>query len=629
MKQNNKDKRNKGTTKSGKKSIKSILRKIVPIRQYDLTAGMIRVIIICWVIPFMALSIVLFYSSEVKTNEQIKDTVTTSMENAADIFNNNIMDAMEKSRQASYDGVIRESYLEFMKTKDENTMYNKVSEYLNKTYKYSPVISNTIILFKEQIKMQYYTYSNVAGATYDGINAFRNETKFAVAQVANSLGTGIKLVPVSDHLYLVRNLVTSDYEPFANIVMEINTDQLFEKIENVVWYKSGLIYLDDELVCVSGNMDEEELQKLKTYSEDNVLNKGTVNVYDENEKISYLTTTINGQKLTFVVNLDKVGILNEKNTVIYIYSIIIVLLIPLLFATIFYFYNNISKPISDLMYASEKIEEGEYGYKISKFDRNREFGKLIDTFNEMSTSLEESFAKIYAEEIATRDANIKALQSQINPHFLNNTLEIINWKVRMSGNQDVSRMIESLGVMMEAVMNRKNEGFIPIKEELEYVDAYLYIIAIRFGDKFRFSKEIDESLLDIKIPRLIIQPLVENMVDHGGDSYGNRVGKLKIFKVGNKLHIVVENNGNISEKEAEKIELLLSNLEPGKDLHNIGIRNVNLRLKMLYGKYSGLTISNREKDLTVSEIIIDLVQYKEAQIDKNLTEKQINTKVNN
>lgn len=606
MKQNNRDKQKRGNTKI-RKSIRRFFRKILPIKKYDLTAGMIRVIILCWVIPFLVLSVVLFYTSEIKTNEQINDTVTTSMKSAADIFKNNISDAVEKSKQASYDGVIRESYLEYMKTKDESVMYREVSSYLNKTYKYSSVISNTIIVFKEQIKMQYYTYSNVAGATYDGINQFKYDTKFAVGQASRNLGTGVKLVPVSNHLYMVRNLVTSDYQPFANIVMEINTDELFKKIENVVWYKDGLIYLDDELVWSSSELSEDKLQQLQEYSEENVLTKNTSNRYDRKEKISHLTTNVNDQKLTFVVNLDEVGILNEKNTAMYIYLIIIVLFVPLLLATIYYFYNNISKPISELMDASEKIEEGEYGYKINEFNKNREFGKLINTFNNMSASLEESFEKIYAEEVAARDANIKALQSQINPHFLNNTLEIINWKVRMSGNQDVSRMIESLGVMMEAVMNRKNEAFITIKEELKYVDAYLYIISIRFGNKFQFSKEIDESLLDVRVPRLIIQPLVENMVDHGGDSYGNRIGKLKIYKEEDRLHIVVENNGNLSDKDIEKIDALLNNLEPGKDLHNIGIRNVNLRLKMLYGKHSGLTITNNEKDLTVSEILIDTI----------------------
>ena len=201
---------------------------------------------------------------------------------------------------------------------------------------------------------------------------------------------------------------------------------------------------------------------------------------------------------------------------------------------------------------------------------------------------------------------MSALQSQINPHFLNNTLEIINWKARISGNNDVSGMIESLGIMMEATMNRNNEAFITIKEELKYVDAYLYIIDQRFGKKFHFEKEIDESLMLVKIPRLIIQPLVENMVEHGGDVYGNRDGKLQIYKKDNSIHIVVNNNGNINEKDKENIDYLLNNEDVDVDNHHIGIRNVNRRLKILYGEGSGLTIENPKDNLTVSRIVIEL-----------------------
>ncbi|MDR9830004.1 histidine kinase, partial [Vibrio sp. FNV 38] len=141
--------------------------------------------------------------------------------------------------------------------------------------------------------------------------------------------------------------------------------------------------------------------------------------------------------------------------------------IPLLIATIYYFYHNINRPIGSLVEASKHIEEGEYGYQIEEFHRNGEFERLINTFNHMSGSLEDSFNRIYAEEVAARDANMKALQAQINPHFLNNTLEIINWKARLSGNEDVSKMISSLSTMMNATMNRKNEAFITIEEEMK------------------------------------------------------------------------------------------------------------------------------------------------------------------
>ena len=161
-------------------------------------------------------------------------------------------------------------------------------------------------------------------------------------------------------------------------------------------------------------------------------------------------------------------------------------------------------------------------------------------------------------------------------------------------------------------MNRRGESFISIAEELKYVDAYLYIIEQRFGDRFSFDKDIEEGLLDIRIPRLIIQPLVENMVDHGVDAMGNRRGKLKIFGDGRYLHIVVENEGNISKQNKEKIEKLLRADKLDENLHNIGIRNVNLRLKMLYGEESGLRIVNEEDNLTVSEITINRTKLLEV-----------------
>ncbi len=593
-----------------KKSIRSI--KISQLNKSDLTKGMIRVILLCWFIPCLILAIVLFYTTETKTNHQINDTVNTSMENAAEICRTNILVAIEESKRASYDGIIKKSYDEFQKTGDDTEMYKAISSYLNNTYKYSSVISNTILLFNMKTPYQYYTYSNVAGATYANINEFKARALTTVCAAARNLGTGTKFVNVSNHLYLVRNIVNSEYKPISILVMEINKEAIFQSIDNVVWREDTLVYLEDELIKGFDVLKENEQKKFLKYVEDNVLKKEKLSddvlIYqcDKSRGISYISMAVNGQKLSFVIKLDKVGMLSENNVALYLYIIIVILLIPLFSATFYFFYKNISQPISELVDASEKIKNGEYGYKINEFERNSEFGTLIDTFNHMSVSLEESFGRIYAEEIAVRDAKMQALQSQINPHFLNNTLEIINWKARMSGNNDVSGMIESLGIMMEATMNRNNESFITIREELKYVDAYLYIIVQRFGSKFRFSKDVDEKLFGIKIPRLIIQPIVENMVEHGGDIYGNREGKLKIFEKENYIHIVVENNGNIDENDQQKIDLLLNADEMKGKNHHIGIRNVNRRLKILYGDESGLTISNPEENLTVSEIKIEI-----------------------
>lgn len=597
------------------KLIKRRWRQITKMSKSDLTSGMIRVIILCWLVPYLMVSVVLFYSTETSTDEQITDTVTTSTENVVEISKTKILAAIDESKQATYDGVIKNSYTKFLRSgadsDAEAVLYSEVSDYLNKNYKYSEAISSAILLFNRQTTKEFYTYSNVAGATYASISDFMMNAMPTVRAVSRELGTGTRLVHVSGHLYLVRNMVTSNYVTFATLVMELNLDNIMSSMVNVVWLQDGIVFVDRELVKRPDDMVYEEEQKLVNYAKSHSwwqkdMHQDELDVqYDSENAIAYLITEINGQKYTYVVKLDKIGILNEKNLGIYAYVMVVILLIPLLFATFYYFYANISRPINELMLASEKIEAGGYGYKINKFNKNEELGRLVDTFNHMSVSLEESFNRIYAEEVAVRDANMQALQAQINPHFLNNTLEIINWKARMSGNKDVSGMIESLGVMMEATMNRNNESFITIKEEMRYVEAYLYIIVQRFGSKFQFEEEIDESLINIRIPRLIVQPLVENAVEHGGDLYGNRVGKLIISEDDKYLSIIVENNGHMSMQDVEKVKCLLGETKLASEAKNIGIRNVNLRLKLLYGEDSGLFIENKGEDLIVSKILIE------------------------
>lgn len=578
-------------------------------KKANLTFGMIRLLVICLVVPFGALSVVLFFSSASKTSNQVRNTVVTSMENAAENCNSNIEKVIQESKQASYDNVIRTSYLNFLKDKNEAVMYREISNYLSEKYKYNSMISSTIVVFKEKTTMEYYTYSNVAGATYASISDFKNNAMTQIKSVAQRMGTNTKFVEIGEHLYLVRNLVTSDYNPYAIIVMEINKSNMFKSMDNVVWRENGAIFLDGDMVCEPDYENDINNEKFKIYAENNKRNYGEVTEtesnYDSNNYTVNLYTRYNNQQFTYIVKLNQMEVLNESFTYVYIYVLIILITILLAALTFYYFYRNINKPISDLMEMSEKIEEGEYGITLPAFEGNKEFGKLIDTFNHMSLGLEESFNRIYAEEVALRDANMQALQSQINPHFLNNTLEIINWKARMSGNHDVSGMIESLGVMMEATMNRKKEKFITIEEELKYVDAYLYIIHQRFGSRFHFDKDVDENLLNLKIPRLIVQPIVENAVEHGGDKEGNIIGSLKIYADYNNLYIVVHNNGNMTEADKAKIEILLSDQKLEENVHNIGIRNVNMRLKLLYGENSGLSIENIDDNLTESKLKID------------------------
>ena len=575
-----------------------------------LTSGMIRVILTFQIIPYIILSAVLirFYSE--RNQRQIENTVLSSMENAGTLVMDNILSAISLSRQASYDGVIKHSYETYLKDGDESAMYREVSDYLSRTYKFSRSISNTILLYTQPMTMEYYTYSNMAGATYASIEEFKQNTAEAVRLAAQDLDTRTVLVYQSGHLYVVRNIVLSNYEPFTTLVMEVNMDRLFGQMDNVMWGQAWMVVLEGDTLYVRPGKEGEEQKLESSFAalKDRVEapRDGSMHaVYSAKEAAALMRMKVNGQEFWFLEQLDGSAILNGRNEFLILYSVIFVTLISLIIGMFYYFYTNINKPIGALMKGSDKIREGEYGYRVEPFDRNEEFGRLVDTFNHMSVSLEDSFNRIYVEEIAERDATLKALQSQINPHFLNNTLEIINWKARMNGNEDVSEMISALSIMMNATLNRNNEMFIPMSEELSYVDAYLYIIRERFGSRFSFTTQVDERLMDVTIPRLIIQPLVENAVEHGGSRDGVMRGKLEVFTEDPFLVIKVENSGALSDEDRAHVERLLGDKPlPEEEQRSIGIRNVHQRIRILYGPESGLEIYSSEDGNTVSRLRI-------------------------
>ena len=605
-------------------------------RPRRLTTGMIKVILLCWILPYIILSAVLIAVSARRSTLQAENTLRSSMEGAGQIVMDDVLSAIEDSRQASYDGVIKKAYETFLRDGDEGAMHAAVTAYLNKTYKFSRSISNTILLYGDEVKMEYYTYSNAAGATYASIEEFKRDTAEAVRLTAKDLDTKTRLICLGGHLYVVRNIVLSNYEPFATFVMELNMDRLFESMDSVIWMEKGIAVLEGETAYSwAAGTDEDEpgdagqtgtgsgedaeterklLAVLAAAQEKGPVPKdrGMVFAFDAKESAACLEMKVNGQRYAFVISLDRRAMFGERAGYLSVYLVVFITLIPLIIATFWFFYANINQPISALMEGSDQIRAGRYGYEIPAFSRNEEMSRLTENFNHMSRSLEESFRRIYAEEVAGRDAALKALQSQINPHFLNNTLEIINWKARMNGSEDVSEMISALSVMMNAALNRNNEMFIRLEEELTYVDAYLYIIKERFGDRFQFEKEVDPALLGVSVPRLIIQPIVENAVEHGGDAAGMRTGKLSIYGNTDELHIVVENNGALSERDRERIAALLADAEEmpaggektAPDSSSIGIRNVHRRLRLIYGKESGLTIRDSGDGRTVSELVI-------------------------
>lgn len=579
----------------GRQSMKKVKNK-------ELRWRMTRMLVLGWLLPLMLLSISMLVLVANKNSKQIEETILVSTKKVVESCNTKINEAIIASRNASYLSTIKNSYYQYLQDGNTRELYTDVTQFLNQQYKYNDMIRSTMLYFVEQPEMVYYTYSNVAGATYSSVWDFMTNEQGAIQKEAETIGTGIKFMNVNGKLYLIRNMVTPNYEPFAVIVMEMNTKTLFEKLQSVVWYVDSMVYMDDGILIDSrtNGVGDYSQYLSKSYAREPYLQDGE-------EKMVVMSTKIERQHFTYVIKLDKAAIVDENDMIIYMFMIFLLFMLPLIIIIFYFFHSNVNKPIRELVKVSHEIEKGNFEVRLSNISENEEFSYLGETFNGMCTKLQHLFKKIYLEEIALRDANIMALQSQINPHFLNNTLEIINWEARLADNEKVSQMIEALSVMMEATMNRKKESLIPLSEELTYVEAYLYIISARFGSQFEFSKDIDEALLSVKVPRLIIQPIMENAVEHGVDDDGRRKVSLKIYQEGDRILIEIRNCGVLTEEDRKKITILLNDKQEKQDEKslNLGIYNVNKRLQIIYGETCGLSIKQSEACVTISTIVIN------------------------
>lgn len=563
--------------------------------------SMIKILTFCWFLPLFLISFFMLFFVSDRINRQLEDTIVTSADKAIDICQIRLNEAMTASKEASYIRGIKESYAQYLKDGDRKKLSREANLFIQQQYRFNPDFNMTLIYFNDEPDYVYFTYQEAQNTTYADVRAFKNHVQQEVERISKNLDTAIAFINVDNKIYMVRNIVDSEFKPFAVIVMELNVEQMFGSLESIWGYSEGDVFIDgvslfhvyDQDPC--GELIEERIMSKPSY------------YFGKQGSYVYKRLEANRHKIAYAITLDKNAITDEMVVVKYLLMLLLVFMIPLIVIVFLFFHQRVNQPIDSLRKACKEIEKEHYGYQIESIDHHEEFAELDKAFNSMSDRLKLQFEKIYLEELALRDANIMALQSQINPHFLNNTLEIINWEARMAENYQVSNMIEALSTMLEATMDRRHQQLIPLSEELRYADAYLYIISQRFGEKLEITKEIDAHLMSAMVPRLVIQPILENAIEHGINF--RRQGKLKlsVYRIDDKLYIEVVNNGALTDEDREKIEQLLGD-DNTKETHSLslGIRNVNKRLKIIYGSECGLTIKSDKENNTISTIIVKI-----------------------
>ncbi len=286
-----------------------------------------------------------------------------------------------------------------------------------------------------------------------------------------------------------------------------------------------------------------------------------------------------------------------------------VLLACLIIAFIFSVYTSsiLSSPIKRLLSSMEKAKKGDFKEKVD-FKYNDEIGMLGAQYNDTIDNINTLIKKVYKLQIKEREAELKALQAQINPHFLYNTLDAIFWKAEKNKQADISEMVYALSRLFRITLSRGNE-FIKAGEEKEFIEHYLLLQGYRFKSRLTYNLDFDPALLDCSIPKLIIQPFVENAIIHGMEALGC-ICHIKVtgLLAGDKIVITIEDNGSgMSQDRANA--LLSPRSGEGQNAaadQGYAISNVNQRLALYYDNDYKLNITSTIGIGTKVEIVIPM-----------------------
>ena len=552
-------------------------------RPRSLRSRLLTAVLLCWVLPVLIVMALAGYLLGVSYESAAQQEFDTRARNAMEQLEMRMDAVFEASKTVSYDGVVRNSYRLYERDGDSAALYRTVTEYLSQNFTRDERIDAAFLSFWELGEVRPYAASR--GDL--GIRAqrqYRETIEADVLERMREIDTGILLLEYDGDLYVARNLLDSRFRPYATVVLLCDREQLFQSLEPVRQISEPSLLLDDRLLVEGDSLRSVERAP------------------DTGDALRY-EGGVAGHRFVLTAAIAPLDVWHDVPQIRTAAGFVALLALPLLLVVFYLFRRQVTHPVEILVEANNRLESGERGYTIDAKADSLEFQRLYAHFNTMSAELKNQFERSYLEQQALQQARVKALQLQINPHFLNNTLEIINWEARLADDERVSAMIEALSTMMDGALGRDGRSQIHLREELSYVDAYLYIIRERLGERLEVRKEIDEDVLDTMVPRLILQPLAENAVEHDITPRRGGLLTLRARREGERLVLEVEHDGSMSAEDRAAIEeMLASPVEDTEISGQVGLRNVRQRLTLLYGEKGKLSLSQSGPDRILARV---------------------------
>ncbi|OUQ28052.1 histidine kinase [Lachnoclostridium sp. An131] len=342
----------------------------------------------------------------------------------------------------------------------------------------------------------------------------------------------------------------------------------------------GIVYHPQQQLIYSGMKDELISEVMDTDTPSFLTDDGRLYTVSRSEATGWIVVGV-----SYVSELMAGA---DEARVTYLLVAMVLLAVAMLLA--FVLSDKITRPIKSLELSMKEVEKGNFSHVALEVRENNEIGRLSRNFNTMTREIQNLMEQSEKEQQAKRKYELKVLQSQINPHFLYNTLDSIIWMAEWGKNQEVVKMTSSLARLLRRSISNEQE-VVTIEEEIDYTEAYLTIQKMRYQDKLEYEIEVDPDIRKEETVKLVLQPVVENAIYHG-IKYKEGKGLIQIrgFREEGSIILRVQDDGRGMDQDT--LEHIFEKHVRDTKSNGVGLQNVHERIRLYYGTAYGLSFES-------------------------------------
>lgn len=523
-------------------------------------------------------------------------------------YETNDMTSLDLSRRAMPDNETRQDNKTLQYLKETDQIYNvllastRKSKYINSISLYTE--SRNVLAYKTIYNVNN-SYSPDNEDWFKKVQASKREIIISNTHRDNQLIDNSK----SNVITIARKIYNpADYSEIGILAMNISLDAINDLYKDILKNEGVKVYfVNGDGFINYCNDNSQYMGYLDAEIKSDILKPEGIFTFFDNDGAkmfaTYQTSSLTGWKILFTMKYSNLVL--EANVLKAVIIIVIIFLCSFLYFLIVYFSKRIVRPIKNLELGMSTAIQSNFKNKldITSID---EVGRLGEKFNLMLDKINQLISDVYYEQDLKRQAEINALQAQINPHFLYNTLNTIKLMAVLQKSDKIANTIDSLVKLLQFTA-KKTEEFVSIKDEVTALQDYIEIQKVRYYNKIKFIFEIEEATLSFKTLKFTLQPFIENSIFHGLEPRGGKgTITVKIFRQEDDICFTVRDDGTGMD-EATLNNLLNTDHENKNSFNKIGIKNVHQRIKLYFGYQYGVNIKSHINAGTEAQIKIPVI----------------------